>query len=104
MMTGMVCYNAQTGEYHFEKDSAYTFVGIPFGTDDINAMCLFVFEFGWGEVNSLMSNSIKVQSCIILDILLCIGRYPPLRIVTVLMIQNFGICQLMETNVSIKML
>ena len=49
MMTGMVCYNAQTGELHFEKDSAFTFIGIPFGTDDINAMCLFVFEFGWGE-------------------------------------------------------
>ena len=49
MMTGMVCYNAQSGEFHFEKDSAFTFIGIPFGTDDINSMCLFVFEFGWGE-------------------------------------------------------
>ena len=49
MMTGMVCYNAQSGEFHFEKDSAFTFIGIPFGTDDINSMCLFVFEFVWGR-------------------------------------------------------
>ena len=45
----MVCNNAQTGEHHFERDCAYTLIGIPFGVEDINTMGKFVFEFVWGK-------------------------------------------------------
>lgn len=51
MITGMVCHNAQTADLHFEKDCAFTLIGIPFGEDGINVMGHFVFEFSWGRGN-----------------------------------------------------
>ena len=48
MITGMVCQNAQTSESHFEKDCAFTLIGMPFADDGINTAGMFVFEFMWG--------------------------------------------------------
>ena len=48
MITGMVAESAQTRDIHFEKDCAFTLVGMPFADDDINKDGMFVFEFMWG--------------------------------------------------------
>ena len=56
MITGMVCNNAQTGESHYEKDCAFTLIGIPFTTDDMNTSGNFVFEFWWGLQRELELN------------------------------------------------
>ena len=49
MITGMLCNDAQTGLFHYEKDCSYTIICIPYGHDFINSSGNFVFQFKWRE-------------------------------------------------------
>lgn len=51
-LTGYVCENAETKEYHQESDNSYTCIGIPYFTKELkDKLGLYQFQFKWNMNN-----------------------------------------------------
>lgn len=56
-LTGYVCENAETKEYHQESDNSYTCIGIPYVTKELkDKMGLYQFQFKWNMNNEVPSD------------------------------------------------
>ena len=49
MVCAYVCTNAQTNDFHIEKDCSYTMIGVPIAFPEINCSGKFQFQFQWNK-------------------------------------------------------
>lgn len=49
MVCAYVCKNAQTNDFHIEKDCSYTMIGVPISAQEINCAGKFQFQFQWNK-------------------------------------------------------
>ena len=49
MLCAYACNNAQTRDFHIEKDCSYTMIAVPMASQGINYLGSFQFEFEWNK-------------------------------------------------------